>query len=118
MVTIMMMMMMMMMMMIHDDDDDDDDDPTCDCNLTKELVIRMTTMMTDQSTMLVVTTMPLGFMRLTTPLLCSPLQARSGWQSAWSMDLGGVRGMNGDFSERGEVYYIGIIDILQVPLHT
>ena len=36
------------------------------------------------------------------------------WQSAWSTDLGGVRGMNGDFTERAEIYYMGVIDILQV----
>jgi hypothetical protein len=43
-----------------------------------------------------------------------PLGAGGNWQSAWSMDLGGVRGMNGDFTERAEVYYMGVIDILQV----
>ena len=37
----------------------------------------------------------------------------AGWQSAWSMDLGGVRGMNGDFTPRAEIYYMGVIDILQ-----
>ncbi len=40
----------------------------------------------------------------------------SKWQSAWSMDLGGVRGMNGDCTERAEIYYMGVIDILQVRL--
>lgn len=42
-----------------------------------------------------------------------PSSQQQGWTSAWSADLGGVRGMNGDFSPRSEIYYLGVIDILQ-----
>ena len=35
------------------------------------------------------------------------------WESAWSTDMGGVRGMNGDFTPRAEIYYMGLIDVLQ-----
>lgn len=43
----------------------------------------------------------------------SPLSPRTGHLSLWNVDFGGVRAANGDLTPRREIYYMGVIDILQ-----
>lgn len=42
-----------------------------------------------------------------------PRSTRTGHLSLWNVDFGGVRAANGDLTPRREIYYMGVIDILQ-----